>query len=158
MPKKSISPKKSLQLPLIILVPVIVTSLILGLKAFISKPTIPTPIHINSPKPIKNITGIYKGELPCADCPGIEETLTLAGTEPEKGTYIMENVYKEKSTAPFRSQGTWEKISDSTIKLTDSKNPEPNYFQITTGSDLIMLNSKMQKIDSPFNQTLTHQN
>ncbi len=103
----------------------------------------------------KNITGIYKGNLPCADCTSLEETIILAGTTPDNGTYIQDDLYVGKSDQPFKSQGVWKRIKSNVLELTDS-NPGsiPNYFQILENGDLQMLDSNMQKIDSPFNQTL----
>ena len=111
------------------------------------------PIETPAPTTHMNIDGIYKGNLPCADCPGITETLVIA----KDGSYILEDVYQEKSTKPFQTQGKWEKTGDNVLMLTPSDNSQISYFQITAGGDLQMLDSNMKKIDSPFNQTLTKQ-
>lgn len=102
---------------------------------------------------VKNIDGIYKGDLPCADCSGITETLILA----KDGSYIMEDLYQGKSAKPFQVDGKWEKSDSGILKLTPSDKSEINYFQLTSNGDLQMLDSNMQKIDSPFNNTLTRQ-
>lgn len=118
--------------------------------------TEPLPTPLPSASLPNTLTGSYKGLLPCADCTGIEETLTLAGN-PDSGTYIMEDVYQGKSINPFRSNGTWTKVDTSIIKLIDSETSNPSYYKIGDSDNLIMLNSDMQTIDSPFNQTLTKQ-
>ncbi|MDC8785262.1 YbaY family lipoprotein [Roseateles koreensis] len=46
-----------------------------------------------------SFTGVY----PCADCPGISQTLTL---RPD-GLYRMRSVYLGKPSAPFSQQGRW---------------------------------------------------
>lgn len=102
----------------------------------------------------KNIDGIYKGNLPCADCSGITETLILA----KDGSYIREDLYQGKSTNPFQVQGKWQKINADILKLTASDSTDQSYLQIQANGDLQMLDDNLQKIDSPFNQTLTKEN
>lgn len=121
------------------------------------------PVPVQAPTetavPKQSLNGIYKGELPCADCPGVDETLVLAGTSPESGTYVMEDLYKEKSTPPFKTGGNWEIMNSNILKLSpDDKNSDSSYFQALDNGSLQMLDSNMQKIDSPFNQILTKQN
>lgn len=131
----------------------------MGLKAY-KRPSPPPSSSFSEPSPIesRNLTGVYKGTLPCADCPGIDETLIIAGTKPDTGTFILEDIYQEKSVAPFQSQGNWQLVSDNIIKITPTgKNSNPSYFEIQLNGDLLMLDSNMQKIDSPFSQTLTKQ-
>ncbi len=138
--------------------------LLIILAFLIYRVMVPAPVHapIETPAPAttaQNLDGIYKGELPCADCPGISETLILA----RDGSYILEDVYSQKSSAyqeksqkPFQAMGKWETVNSSVIKLSPSDNSAAQYFQIGNNS-LQMLDSNMQKIDSPFNQTLTRQ-
>ena len=105
-----------------------------------------------------NITGIYKGALPCADCSSLEETIILAGTTSESGTYIQDDLYIGKTQVPFKSQGVWKRLKSNIIELTNSNpNSTPSYFQILENGDLQMLDNNMQKIDSPFNQILVKQ-
>ena len=114
------------------------------------------PSESPSPTPAisQSIDGIYKGNLPCADCSGIAETLILA----KDGSYIMEDLYQGKSVKPFQSQGKWEKSGPGILKLAPADDGEISYFQIIENGNLQMLDSNMQKIDSPFNQTLTKEN
>lgn len=115
----------------------------------------PEPTHqitqqvIQNPQP----SGIYKGILPCADCPGITETIVLAND----GTFILQDVYQDKSTKPFQIEGKWEIINLNILKLSPTDNSQVSYFQILENKNLQMLDSNMQKIDSPYNQTLTKQ-
>ncbi len=48
--------------------------------------------------------GMYFGIIPCADCPGIEATLTLNNDN----TYQLNLVYQERNVEPFVEQGTFE--------------------------------------------------
>lgn len=80
----------------------------------------------------------FSGVAPCADCPGIEETLTLRGD----GLFLLRRIYQDKSVNPFVEHGRWttegnkltlsnasgtqyyEKIGDETFwKLDTSGNP-----------------------------------
>jgi|SRR5690606_7426034 len=50
--------------------------------------------------------GTYQGTLPCADCPGIETTLTLD----EEGSYVLRTTYLERSDSIYTESGnfTWD--------------------------------------------------
>lgn len=161
MPAKKEAVKSSKNRRIVILIIILLGLFIafLGLKAY-KRPAPPMQPSFSSPSPIeaRNLTGFYKGTLPCADCPGIDETLLIAGTKPDSGTFILEDVYQEKAVEPFQSQGNWQLINDNIIKIMpSSKNSNPSYFEIQLNGDLLMLDSNMQKIDSPFNQTLSKQ-
>src|SRR5690606_23376286 len=60
----------------------------------------------NSPAPegmdVRAFAGSFSGTIPCADCPGIDLTITLKGD----GSYTSRNVYQERDTS-FDSSGTW---------------------------------------------------
>jgi uncharacterized lipoprotein NlpE involved in copper resistance len=114
----------------------------------------PVTAPTSAPVTAHNIDGIYKGNLPCADCSGITETLILA----KDGSYILEDLYQGKSTKPVQVQGKWAKTDAGILKLTPLGQTDVSYFQITSNGDLQMLDNNMQKIDSPFNQTLIKQN
>jgi copper homeostasis protein (lipoprotein) len=105
------------------------------------------------------ITGIYAGDLPCADCPGITETLTLNPSEtPGHGRYILEDLYQERSPEPFKTTGSWKINKPGILELIpDSPESQPQYFQITKEGNLQMLDSNMQIINSPFNSILQKQ-
>ena len=51
-------------------------------------------------------SGLYRGTLPCADCPGIETELTLR----EDQTYSLKSIYLERPGSAWESQGAfrWE--------------------------------------------------
>lgn len=66
----------------------------------------PDPVHTN-PDPAHNSRlsldwpGIYRGTLPCADCEGIETTITLAGD----GTYLRQLRYLGRESLPRVDEG-----------------------------------------------------
>ncbi|HLC87552.1 MAG TPA: copper resistance protein NlpE [Patescibacteria group bacterium] len=117
----------------------------------ISPPPVNPSQASDSQKP--ELNGIYKGNLPCADCEGITETLILA----EDGSYIIEDIYRGKSVKPIRTQGKWSLVNKNVLKLAPADGTQPEYFQIPDSTTLQMLDSNMQKIDSPFDQTLKKQ-
>lgn len=109
---------------------------------------------------IIGFSGTYTGNLPCADCPGIKETLTLTATSSAQnsGSYIMEDIYIDRSPDPAKTTGTWEIINSNILRLTPNiASSGPQYFQVSLNGDLQMLDSSMQKIDSPFNSILSKQ-
>ncbi|MGR5133388.1 copper resistance protein NlpE [Vibrio alfacsensis] len=75
--------------------------------------------------------GTYQGILPCADCEGIETTLTL---NPD-GSYTLEQVYKGKEGNQFKSDGqfTWNQAGN-TVTLVDEEAPN-QYF---VGENILM--------------------
>ncbi|HHP0491420.1 MULTISPECIES: copper resistance protein NlpE [Vibrio] len=75
--------------------------------------------------------GIYKGKLPCADCAGIDTTLTIN----EDGTYTLVELYEGKEGNPIKSEGkfTWNE-SGNTITLVDESGPN-QYF---VGENMLM--------------------
>ncbi|MDO5615815.1 MAG: copper resistance protein NlpE N-terminal domain-containing protein [Cruoricaptor ignavus] len=76
--------------------------------------------------------GTYKGTIPCADCPGIEITLTLNSDK----TYIMGSKYQERENANFSDKGTFDWSEDgSFITLKDANDPsETKVFFVGEGN------------------------
>lgn len=109
------------------------------------------------------VLGVFKGVLPCADCPGIETELTLVKEDADaaEGSYSMSSIYQERNVEPFIERGTW-----TTLRGTKT-NPNATVYQLTSGSggsqyflqvndnELKMLDSEQQEIDSALNFTLT---
>ncbi|CAM2979992.1 copper resistance protein NlpE [Vibrio mytili] len=75
--------------------------------------------------------GTYKGTLPCADCSGIDITLTLN----QDGTYVLEQSYQEKDNGQTKSEGsfTWGE-NGSVITLNNETAPN-QYF---VGENVLM--------------------
>lgn len=55
--------------------------------------------------------GTYKGTLPCADCEGIETTLTLNTDK----TYTKQSIYLGKEDATFETKGTFSWNEDGSV-------------------------------------------
>lgn len=66
--------------------------------------------------------GVYVGELPCADCSGINTTVTIKSDN----TYIIEEIYIGKDTSSFETKGTF-KWDDTGQKIILSNDRHP-YF------------------------------
>lgn len=122
--------------------------------------TNPTPSPIATP----SLTTTYSGKLPCADCEGIEEELTLTQSSPgaAEGTYTMKDTYLGKDVEPFVTKGIWTTDRGSAadenavvVVLNYDKPGEISYFLRVGDNSLKMLDNDKKEIDSPFNQTLT---
>ncbi len=76
-------------------------------------------------------SGTYQGTLPCADCPGINMTITLN----QDGTYLLEQSYQGREDDPQTSEGqfVWNEAQD-TVTLTNEEAPN-HYF---VGEDVLM--------------------
>ena len=75
--------------------------------------------------------GTYKGTLPCADCAGIDMTITLN----QDGTYVLEESYQDKDGSQSKSEGQffWD-ANGSIITLTNEDVPN-QYF---VGENVLM--------------------
>ena len=75
--------------------------------------------------------GTYKGTLPCADCAGIDMTITLN----QDGTYVLEESYQDKEDGQSKSEGqfTWD-ANGSIVTLTNEDAPN-QYF---VGENVLM--------------------
>src|SRR5690606_33969676 len=52
---------------------------------------------------VRALAGTWSGLLPCADCPGIDETLVLAAD----GGFVLTDTYRERAGTSNVVQGTW---------------------------------------------------
>lgn len=99
---------------------------------------------------------IYKGTLPCADCPGIEATLTFFNN----GTYSQIYLYEERNTS-FEEKGTWLKIpwkkdTKKTVYQLTSSTGVKTYYLISDDA-IISLDSGMNELPPPYNAPLRAQ-
>lgn len=85
--------------------------------------------------------GTWVGTIPCADCPGIDYTLTL---NPDS-TYRERLVYQGRSATPFTQSGTWG-VLNGRVKL-NKQGTGNNQFAIE-GEALVMLDSEGNRIES----------
>lgn len=86
-----------------------------------------------------NVTGVYKATLPCADCAGIDATLTLNSDN----TYTYTMIYNTKDKEKDAQKGSYEIKSD--IITTTNLYKEQQYFKFDN-SQIKLLDSDKQEI------------
>jgi copper homeostasis protein (lipoprotein) len=61
-----------------------------------------------SASPHGKLIATYRGVLPCADCPGIDTTVKLFGSDPHatNGLYFIHHAYQERKSS-YNETGTW---------------------------------------------------
>ena len=110
----------------------------------------------NSPAPegldVRAFAGSFSGTIPCADCPGIDLTITFKGD----GSYTSQNVYQERDTS-FDSSGTWTvEEAGKRIRLDpNSKDEQDRLLEVVSNDEVRMLDADGKAIESGLNYTLT---
>lgn len=108
-----------------------------------------SPYKNDVPSVNPKIEDIYAGTIPCADCPGIDETITFYTDK----TYVDENVYQERDTS-YINKGIWS-LNGTTYQLTNSESKNSSYYQVQ-GDKIVPLDPDTKKpISSPLNISLT---
>jgi copper homeostasis protein (lipoprotein) len=74
-----------------------------------------------------NYQGSYKGILPCADCEGIETTITLN----ENSTYAIRTMYLGKGHKVFEQKGTFSWNKQGSEVVFDNIGNAPNRYLVT---------------------------
>lgn len=85
------------------------------------------------PFDVKGFAGTFSGTLPCADCPGIDTTITL---KPD-GTYAVHEVYQGKPGS-FDSDGTWTaEENGQRVRLDpNSKSEQDRVFAVKSNDEI----------------------
>lgn len=105
-------------------------------------------------------TVVFKGKLPCADCSGIESTLTIY----PGGTYLRQDLYLGKAVKPFVEFGKWSTRNGAEndpralvyqFKAQGSQVAQ-NYL-LFSQDQLKPLDDKLKLIDAPFDLSLKRQ-
>ena len=101
---------------------------------------------------VKAFAGTYAGLVPCADCPGIDMSVSFS----PDGKYTETLVYRERDTTDL-SQGTWSVAADGKrITLDpDSKDEMDGLMEIVSPTEIRMLDAEGKAIESGLNYTLT---
>lgn len=82
-----------------------------------------------SPQPeATDYYGTYSGTLPCADCEGIQTTLTLGND----ASYSLKSEYLGKKGEVFEEKGTYHVLENQVIELTNSSSKEKSYYKLLT--------------------------
>jgi uncharacterized lipoprotein NlpE involved in copper resistance len=99
---------------------------------------------------VGNFAGVFGGTLPCADCPGIETTLTL---KPD-GSFTSRSVYRERATR-LDEDGVWSVEDNRQVRLaTKGPNPQVRLYAIVAYDRLRTLDADGKPIDAPFDLDL----
>lgn len=104
-------------------------------------------------------TQTYSGMFPCADCSGIETTLTITTqkTHATDGTYVMQQIYQVKNVQPFITSGNWIIIHSNhqtILELSPDKPADLTYFLMVNPSTLQILDKDKHIISAPFPMSL----
>jgi copper homeostasis protein (lipoprotein) len=85
----------------------------------------------------KEFAGTFRGTLPCADCPGIDETLRL---QPD-GSFTLTDVYRERPQGTRTIAGSWTMEADGTrVRLDPNTKSEPDrVYAVASSARLEML-------------------
>ena len=120
----------------------------LVLEAVRPNAAVNTELAVPSPDQLKMaVPATYKGILPCADCPGIEHTLTLRGD----GLYRMRRIYQEKPDGSYSEMGRWQAEGEL---LTLTNGSETNLFEITDAQTIKQLDGTGEPIATTSNLDL----
>jgi uncharacterized lipoprotein NlpE involved in copper resistance len=94
----------------------------------------------------KAFAGKFAGTLPCADCPGIDETLELGAD----GSFTLTDVYRERPQGTSTLQGSWSTDADGKrIRLDPGSKAEADrLFAIDDNDTLTLLGADGERADS----------
>lgn len=93
------------------------------------------------------LAGRYVGHLPCADCPGIDETLVLAAD----GRFVQTDRYRERPNATAHLDGRWRTDRGGTrLRLTPANPREAGRdYLVEADGALYPLGMDGQRLDIP---------
>lgn len=142
-------------------------AVVFGLYYFLTSTTPIATQPVPSPA-TQNLSTTYFGKFPCADCPGLDITITFNRSNPTatSGTYIEHDLYEQRNNnQPTTTVGQWMLSTGTPVDqnaqiyvLNPSGNGQPSYYQVTDeGNTLQLLDPDKKPIDSPFNSKLTKQ-
>lgn len=104
-----------------------------------------------------SILATYVGKLPCADCSGIDTTITLLSDH----TYQESDVYEGKNTT-FSQNGYWMVVKGipsnqtvSTYQLAPYGQSNNVFYEIISETKIQQLDQNRNVISSPFSLVLT---
>ena len=94
----------------------------------------------------KGFAGVFSGTLPCADCSGIDTTITLN----RDGTYTVHESYQGKPGNGFNGDGNWTaEENGKRVRLDpNSKGEADRLFAIASQDELDPLDATGKAIDS----------
>lgn len=100
-----------------------------------------------SPDLTASLPASFSGQLPCADCPGINLRLNLFADN----SFYLRQQYQDRQPGTFYSVGRWRHQQDSLQLISNDHVPR---FQISPDGHLKKLDQQGHIIESPHNHTL----
>jgi len=91
----------------------------------------------------------FQGVTPCADCPGVQVTVTLKSD----GTYTLKRVYLERK-GTFEEKGTWSYDTHRARLTLFPDKGSPEMFSVTFSSQLHVLDANGDPLPSRMSSTL----
>lgn len=95
--------------------------------------------HAEHKKPNMEYHGVFYGYLPCNDCSGFKNTLSLK----HKNNYLLVTQYARESSREYFEKGkyVWDE-NKKTVTLKPNKDgSSPRYYRIKDAATLVQLNS-----------------
>jgi|SRR5580700_5391121 hypothetical protein len=142
---------------------------ILSICATTQSPYIPsaqtttTPKQDSATKSPMQLVAQYRGVLPCADCPGIDTTLSLLANSPNDlahTRYVLKSSYQERNNT-FTETGTWTIVHGTpdnpyatVYQLKPKDGGQPTNFLRVSDNEILQLDSERRRIDSKLNFSL----
>lgn len=103
---------------------------------------------------MRALAGTWAGLLPCADCPGIDETLVLSAD----GSFVLTDTYRERAGTSNVVQGTWSmEAHGRRIRLDPGNKEDIDRFFAVDADALVPLDTEGKPIDSPFDMRLVRE-
>jgi len=124
---------------------------------------------VSAESKIAKLAGIYKHNLPCSHCTGVENTLTLYCKAPCKsGNYSLKEAYVNSINGDHISEttGRWSVTDTSAgldesgvvLGLVDNNKPgKTEYYLVLNEGNLEQLDKNKNQIPHPFNLLLKKQ-
>jgi uncharacterized lipoprotein NlpE involved in copper resistance len=89
------------------------------------------------------LSGTYSGTLPCADCPGIDETLVLTAD----GGFVLTDTYRERPGSANVVQGSWSlEEGGKRIRLDPGSKDATDKFYEVDGDGLRILDGEGKRL------------
>lgn len=85
-------------------------------------------------------SGVYKGAVPCTDCPGVEVTLNFN----DDNSVVKSMRYIKSTNKNSKSIGTWVVTAGNIVQVTYNQKLPQEYYKAQNGGHLVMLNSKKE--------------
>ena len=118
--------------------------------------------------PDANSTLVFEGTLPCADCNGIQTTLTLYHNKiKNQNSYKLREVYlNQNNDKTFDTYGTWSALKGTqqdpnaivyqlAVQNEDPEDPDVINYLVVDKNTLKLIDDEMNEFDSKANYTLT---